>query len=266
MKIYLSFIIASITFFSVAAQNVPIDFEEAGFGADWTWTTFENDTNPALEIIANPDPTGFNPSATVAKFTALQTGQPFAGCETTHGEGIGSFTIDASNSTIRILVWKSVISDVGIKLVREDNWSLGEIKIPNTVTEQWEQIEFDFSSHIGNTYDQIVIFPDFDARESDNIIYFDEIYGDVAINTSTSDLVKGPTIDLFPNPASNVLTVKSDKPINSYSIFSLTGELIARNESPEALLTIDTSNLPKGVYLLKAMQNGQPIVEKFIKK
>ena len=75
------------------------------------------------------------------------------------------------------MVYKPTISDVGIKLVRFDNWSLGEIKISNTVINEWEQIEFDFSAHIGNTYDQIVIFPDFTGRPEDRILYFDNIYG-----------------------------------------------------------------------------------------
>ena len=130
-------------------QVNPVDFEAGGNGANWTWTVFENDTNPAVEIIPNPDQSGINTSATVAKFTALQAGQPWAGCESSHGAGTGSFFIDSSNYQIRIMVWKSVISDVGIKLVKPDGWSLGEIKVANTLTNEWEQIVFDFSAHIG---------------------------------------------------------------------------------------------------------------------
>ena len=266
MKIHLTLLFASITFFSVTAQNIPIDFEANGNGADWTWTTFENDTNPSLEIIPNPDPSGFNTSPTVAKFTALQAGQPFAGCETLHGAGIGSFTIDESNSIIRILVWKPVISDVGIKLVRADNWSLGEIKIPNTLVNEWEQIEFDFSAHIGNTYDQLVVFPDFNARASDNVIYFDGIYGELAVANSNSDLEQHQKIALFPNPANNFLTVKSDVPLGNYEIYTLTGKLLVQNEVRATTLTLDISELPAGVYLFKTVNNGQNSIDKFIKK
>ncbi len=65
----------------IFAQNAPIDFETGGNGATWTWTVFENDANPPLEIIPNPDASGINTSSTVAKFTALQAGEPYAGCE-----------------------------------------------------------------------------------------------------------------------------------------------------------------------------------------
>ena len=126
------------------AQNVPIDFETGGNGASWTWTVFENDTNPELEIIANPDASGLNTSATVVRFTALQTGAPWPGCETEHGAGIGTFVLSPATSVIKIMVWKSVFSDVGIKLVDNASWSLGEIKVANTLVNQWEELSFDF--------------------------------------------------------------------------------------------------------------------------
>ena len=72
-------------------QNSPIDFETGGYGATWTWTVFENGSNPPLEIVTNPNTGGINSSATVAKFTALQAGQPWAGCESLHGSDIGTF-------------------------------------------------------------------------------------------------------------------------------------------------------------------------------
>lgn len=157
------------------AQNAPIDFEPYGFGAFWTWTVFENASNPALEIVPNPAMSQLNPSGHVAKFTALQAGAPFAGCESQHGADIGTFTLNEFTSTIKIKVWKSTISDVGIKLVESTSASLGEIKVANTLINEWEELSFDFSDMEGIAYDQIVIFPDFIERTADNIIYFDDI-------------------------------------------------------------------------------------------
>lgn len=164
------------------AQKAPITFEAGGQGGSWTWNVFENDTNPALEIIANPDKTGINTSATVAKFTAKKTGQPWAGCESLQGVDLGTFQWKDSNRIVKIMVWKSVISDVGIKFDTETGWSQGERKVANTKTNQWEELTFDFSSFInppeGNgILGRIVIFPDFDleGRDQDNIVYFDSI-------------------------------------------------------------------------------------------
>ena len=132
MKSTLTQVLVFLTIFPFA-QNVPIDFELGGNGLNWTWTTFENDTNPPLEIVENPDPSGINTSPRVAKFTALQLGQPWAGCESMHGSDIGSFSFNNSNCTVSIMIWKSVISDVGIKFVDATNAAQPEIKIANTL-------------------------------------------------------------------------------------------------------------------------------------
>ena len=161
--------------------TLPINFETTGHGASWTWNVFENDSNPPVEFVANPNASGINTSSTVAKITALQAGQPYVGCETAHGEMGITWDLSASNAIIKIMVYKTVISDVGIKLVNTTNGAQGEIKVPNTVINAWEELTFDFSSRIGNgldgstNIDQIVVFPDFNARTSDNVVYFDNI-------------------------------------------------------------------------------------------
>ena len=161
--------------------TLPIDFESSGYGASWSWNVFENSSNPAIEFVANPNSSGINTSATVAKFTALQSGNPWAGTEVAHGEMGITWDLSASNDIIKIMVYKTVISDVGIKLVNPSGGAQVEIKVANTVINAWEEITFDFSSRIGNgqdgstNIDQIVVFPDFNARTSDNVIYFDNI-------------------------------------------------------------------------------------------
>ena len=163
--------------------SLPIDFESSGFGANWTWNVFENGSNPALEFVANPSASGINTSSKVAKITALQAGQPWVGTETAHGQMGITWDLSASNAIIKIMVYKTVISDVGIKLVNPAGGGQVEIKVANTKINEWEQLTFDFSSRIGNgldgstNIDQIVVFPDFNlaGRTQDNVVYFDNI-------------------------------------------------------------------------------------------
>jgi hypothetical protein len=159
-----------------------IDFESTGFGANWAWNVFENVGNAPLEFVNNPDASGINTSTSVAKITALQAGAPWVGTETAHGEMGITWDLSSSNAIIKIMVYKTVISDVGIKLVNPSGGAQEEIKVSNTVINQWEELTFDFTGRIGNgldgstNIDQIVVFPDFvDPRTSDNVVYFDNI-------------------------------------------------------------------------------------------
>lgn len=151
----IALLISSIGF----SQNAPITFETGAHGNTWTWTTFENGTTPPpAQVVANPSATGINTSSTVLMMSMQQSGQPWAGVETSHGAGIGTFTLSAANAIVKIMVYKPIISDVGIKFATSTNGSTGEIKVPNTVINQWEEITFDFSSKIGEVNDQILVF------------------------------------------------------------------------------------------------------------
>ena len=169
--LFISFFLSTILF--VQAQPT-IDFESGGNGAAYTWAVFENDT-PPLEIVTNPSASGFNTSSMVAKMRVLQANANYAGTVT---RSFTPFTLDASNSIVKIMVYKSVISDVGIKF--EANFaSTGEIKVSNTKINEWEELTFDFTGKIGEAsstnIDGIVIFPDFNVRKEETITHFDNL-------------------------------------------------------------------------------------------
>ncbi len=194
------------------AQNAPIDFEAGGYGADWTWTTFENGGNAPFEIVTNPSVTGVNTSATVGSMTTLTTGAPWAGVESQHSSDIGSFSFDVTNSTVKIMVYKSVISDVGLKFVEANGEAQPELKVANTLINEWEELTFDFSSRIGvgatGILDQIVIFPDFDlgGRTTDNLCYIDNI----SFSAQVLPAVPVAPAPIPTVPAENVISVFSD--------------------------------------------------------
>jgi hypothetical protein len=216
------------------AQAGPIDFEPNGFGANWAWTTFENGNNAPLEIIANPNPGGINNSSTVSKFVALVNGAPWAGFESVHGQGIGVFNLTAANCQIKMMVYKSVISNVGLKFATPSGASSGEILVSNTVVNQWEELTFNFtnvlSAPTSTGIDQIIIFPDFGQRSDNNICYIDNIkFSNQDGSQSAAPMGPAPTptypaaavISLFSNPYTNVSVDTWQAPWSSAQVTDL---------------------------------------------
>jgi len=195
------FMIGSAVF---AQPTHTIDFEPAGVGADWDWIVGENGDNPPLEFISNPDPSGLNTSPTVAKFIARQAGNPWALFFT---DDDGEFTFDATNSTVKIMVWKPVLSPVHFK-VEGATGTPTELIDSNTVVNAWQELTFDFSAVEGQTYNRLVILPDLYARPQDNTIYIDNIQvpdGVVIVLPEPTDPAPTPTL-----PQNEVISIFSD--------------------------------------------------------
>lgn len=256
--------------FSLRAQNLPIDFEVGGTGINWNWTTFEDYSNPPLEFVDNPDPSGINPSLFVAKFTALQLGKPWAGFESQHGAGIGSFSFDASNCIFRIMVYKNVISDVGLKFASSSNAAQPELKKPNTLINQWEEMEFNVCGLIGvypQVVDQIIIFPDFDLsnRDQDNIVYIDNIGNNVPFNALEEGIEIG-ILYLDRNPSDDYLTIKgkqANEQILSVECVNYLGQCATSSELSEDRVNI--SSLVAGLYFVRIVTSQRTVVLNMMK-
>jgi hypothetical protein len=258
---------ALLGFTAIYAQKVPITFEPNENGADWTWTVFENNDNPPLEIVENPSKTGINTSNTVAKLTARVSGAPWVGCESKHGSDIGTFQLTAATSTITIMVYKTVISDVGIKLVTSSNAALPEVKVANTKINEWEELSFDFSGQMTMVYDQIVIFPDFRSRGDETVSYFDNLtMGNKTIGIREQKMVNA---QIFPNPANDYIQIKLNTPsqeTTEVTIINALGKVVKTEyiNSVNSNKQISTSDLSRGVYFVKLKNANSTLSEQVI--
>jgi uncharacterized surface protein with fasciclin (FAS1) repeats/predicted lipoprotein with Yx(FWY)xxD motif len=158
---------------SVDKAAFPIDFETK---TDAVWEVFANGAGAADDFmtIANPDKTGINTSDNVLKFKVNDGADPWAGAFSNSYAPV-EFTEEMNKVTM--MVWKSVISPVGFKVEASSNGGpVTEVKVSNTVTNQWEKLTFDMSALVGYSYDRIVIFPDFpNTRTSGTTVYVDNI-------------------------------------------------------------------------------------------
>ena len=218
-KIYLiPFLFAGTLAFG---QNAPIDFEEGGIGADWTWSTFEapeGENNPTFTIEPNVSVDGNNPSATVAKMEieyATDAVWGSAGCESQHGSDLGAFTVTTENSTVSLQFYQvGFASPVALKFATTENAAFLETVVQNTVHDAWVTVEFDMSVWIGNTLpgtlDQIIFFPSYGPRETGHTVYFD--------NVSFGPAGPDPLDPMTPAPDP---TIDEDLVISVYSDFYL---------------------------------------------
>lgn len=74
-------------------------------------------------------------------------------------------------------------------------------------------------------------------------------------------------LTVYPNPATNVVTVTSANPVSQILIYSLTGKLMFQNNVvSEKKISINVAGFTPGVYLLKGIQENNTATQKFIKR
>ena len=91
---------------------------------------------------------------------------------------------------------------------------------------------------------------------------------DTANDCSTANVkeVSFYNIDVYPNPTSNVINVRSEFTIDNLSVLDLTGRTVKQQISNNKEFSLDVSDLSKGIYLVKLSSGDKEAVTKFIKK
>tara|TARA_B100001094_G_scaffold287557_1_gene303194 strand:- start:178 stop:1464 length:1287 start_codon:yes stop_codon:yes gene_type:complete len=240
-----------------------IDFETDGFGANWVWTVHNNHSNPALEIVPNPNLSSSNSSENVAKFTSKADGEAWA---LTFTDNIGTFLFNQYNKIVSLKVRKEVASNFGVKFEYVDPTNaqvlyFKQLQLPTTVTDgNWEALHFDFSSEIGTAYNRLVIIPDFESRSQDNISYFDQVsFSSVAGFQN----VFFNSLKLVPNPAKNWVQISGDfDAITAVEIFDVQGKLVKEIISFQDQINI--SDLKAGLYFVQITAANKTTSKKLV--
>ena len=93
---------------------------------------------------------------------------------------------------------------------------------------------------------------------------------DSANSTNTEDAKNSLAFNVFPNPASDVINIQlstEEASVMTIELFDTTGKLIesvSRNNFGNAITTIPTAELAKGVYIVKVTSNGFAGTQKVI--
>ncbi len=236
-----------------------VDFEGYYDRAFWNQFANSGDAYENMAVIPNPDMTG-NDSEGVMMFTVLDAADPWAGA---WSDSPGKMEFTEEMHHMEMMVWKDVISNCGLKV--EGGGDALELKVPNTLTGEWEVITFDFSAKIGETHTRLVFFPDFpDAREAGSVSYVDNI----KMVTAPVGIKKYDDVSLsvYPNPANDQLNVQA-KGMTSVTILDVLGKSVKSVQLQGVdRATLSVEDLSQGVYFITIEATGGSKTTKFLKK
>ena len=105
----------------------------------------------------------------------------------------------------------------------------------------------------------------YDQLLSWNIGLFDDLLDSSCLSLNTTELTENKTINIYPNPVEDVLTLQSDQSIKEILLFDFTGKKIELTGFN--LNELNVSLLQPGIYIiqLKTIEN-EYLSTKFIKK
>lgn len=174
------------------AQVVILDHEAPATSGVFNY--FAQPGPPTSTIIANPDPSGINTSATVGEFIRTATGATFAG-------GISPNTLapiefSGAATEVCIKVWREELGTISLKLEASSNGGPNWLFTKNnTVVNEWEEICFQvafpsieppFLPAAAFDYNTFVLFVDFgDIPAEDRIVYIDDVVVKSATTSAT---------------------------------------------------------------------------------
>ena len=86
------------------------------------------------------------------------------------------------------------------------------------------------------------------------------------INTSSYELAEEKQLKMFPNPASNYITIEASRNLEQLQVYDFTGKIILSENVNSERLTQNISELKPGFYIVKAVfKDGHVISTKLIK-
>ncbi len=109
-----------------------------------------------------------------------------------------------------------------------------------------------------NTYDVELIIYSNDSCFSDTITQ-----SVVVMSTRVNDINKNEKLFIYPNPADDFISIKSNLNYTSTSILDVTGKTVKQVTSSSK---IDVSNLTNGIYFIKLIGKENTVIKKFVKE
>jgi hypothetical protein len=235
-----------ISMFSNAYTNVPVD----------TWRTVWSSGNLTDLQIAGND---------TKKYSALN----FVGVETVNNQinatAMQYFHVDA---------WTPNMTTFRVKLV--DFGANGVYQgTPNDDTEfelsytpvlnQWNGYDIPLSSFTGLTSRAHIAQLIFSGNPAGaGTVFIDNVYfSSTPLATTSFNLAE---VKMYPNPATDIVTITAVNAIDSVSIYSVLGQEIKQLQFNTNAVSVDIADLQAGMYVVKVTSSGVTATSRLVKK
>jgi hypothetical protein len=261
MKTIFTLLLLAVFTLGVNAQvQLPETFEATD--SDTSWNQFANVDDVAENMlrIDNPVFDGINESEFCLQFNVLEAANPWVGA---WSMAYGDIVITDDNYILEMMVMKDVLSNCGMKLEDGDGDNQ-EVKIANTVTDEWEKITFDMSVAIGYTYKKLVFFPDFpDARTAGSTCYIDNIGFATPVSVADQKLAG---VSIYPNPVAERMTIRYPQ-MEGAVISNVLGQTVRSFTFQNSNLEhVELTDLIPGIYFITVEAAGETLSSKFLKE
>ncbi|MBC7775483.1 MAG: T9SS type A sorting domain-containing protein [Phycisphaerae bacterium] len=236
---------------------------------------FANDflENTYSEVVDNPNATGINTSSKVGNFIKTANALPFAGMYTDP-----NFESPIDWKGVKTVKAKVHMDHIGNFSVKVEGSATGapalELKVANTLINQWEELTYDFSTVPDNgEYRRLTLFFDLgiDATGSDVTSYFDDIVIGAGKCGSVSTFSPADAVPMrvSPNPTADYLMVENMEGVARLEVFDLFGRRLGVvSTSGDTYTDLNVSQFPAGMYLLSGFDRTGALVgkAKFVKE
>jgi hypothetical protein len=165
---------------------------------------------------------------------------------------IRNFTGDVNGDFIELT---PIVADTGKNA--EDATKYGTKQSGGRV---WKEAKFSFVIPAGVTKIRFLYW------SNDTGYNFMDTVSMVEDTTASIENLKKFNFNTYPNPATHNLNISASKKIEKIEIFNLIGQKVLARETNDAHISLDVSNLKKGIYIIKAEIAGLNGAYKFIKK
>jgi hypothetical protein len=97
-------------------------------------------------------------------------------------------------------------------------------------------------------------------------VYIDNVYFSKTVSNLSVANFEISKVIMYPNPVTNYLTIEANSAIEKVSVYTVLGQEVLVKSPKSNSTTIQTSQLSKGVYIVKTAVDGKVTTTKMVKE